>query len=108
MKEKVEEKLTDGAFWDEVFVLFFPSKFIYHACINLSFFRACFRVCPGVTAGASRDYPGHLGSFNRRAGQSSRVQLAICYPQIPPRQFLPHHVLPLQRVLCQHRRAAGL
>lgn len=68
----------------------------------------CFHVCPGLPAGASRNNPGHLGSFNGRAWQGATVQMAICLPEIPHGQLLPHHALPLQRVLCQHRSAAGL
>lgn len=78
------------------------SAYLLFLCVLFSY------VSPGVPAGASRDYPGHLGSFNRRAWQSARDQLAICLPEVPPGQLLPHHALPLQRVLCQHRSAAGL
>lgn len=70
--------------------------------------HVCLHVCPGVPAGAPRDDPGNLGSFNRGARQSATVQLAICYAEIPPGQLLPHHALPLQRVLRQHGGAAGL
>lgn len=78
---------------------------VSHSCVCVC---VCFRVCPGVPAGAPRDHPGHLGWFNRRAWQGARVQMAICLPEIPPRQLLPHHALPLQRVLCKHGSAAGL
>lgn len=65
-------------------------------------------VCAGVPAGAPRVYPGHLGSLNRRAWQSAWVQVAICLPKNPTGQLLPYHALPLQRLLLQHRNAAGL
>lgn len=68
----------------------------------------CLSMCPGVSAGAPRDYTRHLGSLNRRAWQSTRVQMAVCLPKIPHGQLLPHHALPFQRVLLQYTGTAGL
>lgn len=64
-------------------------------------------VRPGLPEGPPGDHPGHVGSFDRGARASARVQLEVCLAEGSPGQPVSHHAVPLRRVFRRRRGAAA-